>query len=70
MFHEIWEEMRKEDLALANSILEPVFVFMRAQTDKSRVTIGELGSYLQYRERDVGSTCVSPDPHITVHRIQ
>lgn len=54
--------MRKENLELADSILEPVFVFMRAQTDKSRMTIDELGNYLQYRERDVGSAYVHPCP--------
>lgn len=48
--------MRRDDQGLANSVLEPVFLFMRAQTEKSRVGIGDLGSYLVYRERDVGST--------------
>ncbi|USP74924.1 uncharacterized protein yc1106_02198 [Curvularia clavata] len=59
MFHAIWDEMRKIDMELANSVLEPVFVFMRAQTDKSRVSIDQLGSYLVYRERDVGSALLS-----------
>jgi aristolochene synthase len=55
MFHAIWDEMRQIDFMLARSILEPVFVFMRAQTDKSRMKVDQLGSYLVYRERDVGS---------------
>lgn len=59
MFHAIWEEMRQIDLELAESILEPVFVFMHAQTDKSRVSIDQLSTYLVYRERDVGSALLS-----------
>ncbi|KAI8931174.1 hypothetical protein NX059_011526 [Plenodomus lindquistii] len=59
MFHEIWDEMREIDRGLADSILEPVFVFMRAQTDKSRTTIDQLGTYLVYREKDVGSALLS-----------
>ncbi|KAE8378311.1 Aristolochene synthase [Aspergillus bertholletiae] len=59
MFHEIWEGMRSQDITLANDVLEPCFVFMRAQTDKSRQTINELGEYMIYRERDVGSALLS-----------
>ncbi|KAJ5139222.1 Aristolochene synthase [Penicillium bovifimosum] len=59
MFHEIWEGMRSRETMLANSVLEPCFVFMRAQTDKSRQTINELGDYMIYRERDVGSALLS-----------
>lgn len=51
---ELWTEMRACDKDLADEILEPVFTFMRAQTDKSRLSIKELGHYLKYRERDVG----------------
>lgn len=46
--------MRNHDKALAESIVEPVITFMRAQTDKARLGITELGAYLEYRERDVG----------------
>lgn len=44
---------------LANSVLEPCFIFMRAQTDKTRQSISELGEYMIYRERDVGSALLS-----------
>ena len=52
--YDLWESMRQCDRKLADEILEPVFVFMRAQTDRTRVGIKELGPYLQYREKDVG----------------
>ncbi|RDL40131.1 Aristolochene synthase [Venustampulla echinocandica] len=55
MFDDIWAGMRAQDIALANNVLEPCFVFMRAQTDKSRKSINEFGDYMNYRERDVGS---------------
>ncbi|KAI2628690.1 putative aristolochene synthase [Hypoxylon sp. NC1633] len=56
---DLWEDMRACDRDLANEILEPVFVFMRAQTDKSRKDIKGLGAYLLYRERDVGKALLS-----------
>lgn len=46
--------MRAHDKHLADEVLEPVFTFMRAQTDKARLEINELGQYLEYREKDVG----------------
>lgn len=46
--------MRAHDKNLADEVLEPVFTFMRAQTDKARLEINELGQYLEYREKDVG----------------
>ena len=52
--YDLWESMRRCDKELADSILEPVFTFMRAQTDKSRLSISGLGEYLEYREKDVG----------------
>ncbi|CAG8952973.1 hypothetical protein HYFRA_00003163 [Hymenoscyphus fraxineus] len=55
MFEEIWSGMRAQDSTLANNVLEPCFVFMRAQTDKSRRNINEFGEYMNYREKDVGS---------------
>ena len=54
IIYDLWESMRAHDRELADEILEPVFLFMRAQTDKSRVGIKSLGAYLLYRERDVG----------------
>ncbi|KAM4057643.1 aristolochene synthase prx2 [Hirsutella rhossiliensis] len=59
MFYDLWESMRTHDKDLANEVLEPTFVFMRAQTDRSRKEISELGQYLEYRERDVGKALLS-----------
>lgn len=52
--YDLWESMRSCDRKLADEILEPVFTFMRAQTDPRRKSHFQLGSYLEYRERDVG----------------
>ncbi|KUI66607.1 Aristolochene synthase [Cytospora mali] len=54
MFYDLWDSMRAKDAELADQVIEPTFVFMRAQTDKIRTKITEIGQYLQYRERDVG----------------
>lgn len=54
ILYDLWESMRAHDKYLANEVLEPVFTFMRAQTDKARLEIHELGQYLEYREKDVG----------------
>lgn len=50
--------MRAYDAELADQVLEPTFVFMRAQIDRARLTIQELGPYLEYREKDVGKAYV------------
>jgi aristolochene synthase len=52
--YDLWESMRACDKELADQVLEPTFTFMRAQTDKVRLSITELGHYLEYREKDVG----------------
>lgn len=52
--YDLWESMRDHDKELADSIVEPVITFMRAQTDKARLEIHELGTYLEYCEKDVG----------------
>lgn len=52
--YDLWESMRAHDRGMADDILEPVFTFMRAQTDPTRLTKMELGRYLEYREADVG----------------
>lgn len=54
MFYDLWHDMRCHDEELANEILEPTFVFMRAQTDKVRKQMTDFGQYLEYREGDVG----------------
>jgi aristolochene synthase len=40
------------DKELAEEVL-PTLTFMRAQTNKVRLSIEELGHYLEYREKDV-----------------
>lgn len=52
--YDLWESMRQCDRKLADEILDPLFAFMRSQSDKGRAGIKELGQYLQYRENDVG----------------
>jgi aristolochene synthase len=59
IMYDLWESMRACDKALADEVLEPTFTFMRAQTEKERLTITELGHYLEYRERDVGKALLS-----------
>ncbi|KAL5384423.1 carbonyl reductase (NADPH-dependent) ari1 [Paraphaeosphaeria minitans] len=57
--HDLWESMRAFDRKLADEILEPVFTFMRAQTDPRRKNVMDFGEYLEYRERDVGKALLS-----------
>ncbi|MCJ1258244.1 carbonyl reductase (NADPH-dependent) ari1 [Lignoscripta atroalba] len=57
--YDLWESMRACDKDLADAILEPVFTFMRAQTDPVRKDVADLGPYLEYRERDVGKALLS-----------
>ncbi|KAE8423446.1 hypothetical protein BDV36DRAFT_279001 [Aspergillus pseudocaelatus] len=59
IMYDLWEDMRACDHVLANELLEPVFTFMRAQTDKTRLTIHQFGEYLDYREKDVGQALLS-----------
>ncbi|KAF1993247.1 Aristolochene synthase in complex with 12,13 Difluorofarnesyl diphosphate [Amniculicola lignicola CBS 123094] len=59
ILYDLWESMRAHDRELADEILEPVFLFMRAQTDKTRVGMKTLGNYLLYRERDVGKALLT-----------
>ena len=54
MMYDLWEDMRRCDREVADSVLEPTFKFMRAQTDQKRLTIRGLGEYLTYRQADVG----------------
>lgn len=46
--------MRGQDEVLANTVLEPTFDFMRAQTDKARLNMSGFSPYFEYRENDVG----------------
>ncbi|KAL8948611.1 MAG: hypothetical protein Q9222_005206 [Ikaeria aurantiellina] len=61
ILYDLWESMRAHDKELADEILEPVFTFMRAQTDPARTdgSVRELGPYLEYREKDVGKAYVA-----------
>ncbi|KAJ8104848.1 hypothetical protein ONZ43_g7662 [Nemania bipapillata] len=76
MFYDLWESMRTHDKVLADEILEPTFVFMRAQTDTARKDIKELGEYLEYREKDVGKALLSAlmrfamDLHLTPEELE
>lgn len=54
VMYDLWEDMRQHDKDMADEILEPVFVFMRAQTDHKRASPMSLGEYFEYREKDVG----------------
>ena len=54
IIYDLWESMRAHDKELVDEVLEPTFTFMRAQTDRVRLEITELGRYLEYREKDVG----------------
>ncbi|TVY35497.1 Aristolochene synthase [Lachnellula subtilissima] len=60
--YDLWESMRQHDKEMANDVLEPVFVFMRAQTDKTRIKPMGLGSYFEYREADVGKALAETHP--------
>ncbi|KAF2638098.1 Aristolochene synthase in complex with 12,13 Difluorofarnesyl diphosphate [Massarina eburnea CBS 473.64] len=54
MWHDIWESMSALDAELAEAVKEPVFVFLRATTDRERGRKPTFGAYLKYREGDVG----------------
>ncbi|KAI4858599.1 Aristolochene synthase in complex with 12,13-Difluorofarnesyl diphosphate [Hypoxylon rubiginosum] len=57
--YDLWESMRAQDRGMADEIIEPVFTFMRAQTDPARLTEMGLGQYLEYREADVGKALLA-----------
>lgn len=54
MMFDLWESMRAHDKVMADEVLEPTFVFMRAQTDRTRADSMSLGTYFEHREKDVG----------------
>lgn len=54
IIYDLWESMRTHDKEMADDVLEPTFVFMRAQTDRTRTKPMGLGAYFEYREKDVG----------------
>ncbi|KAI0387389.1 Aristolochene synthase in complex with 12,13-Difluorofarnesyl diphosphate [Hypomontagnella monticulosa] len=57
--HDIWQDMRAKDKALADEVLEPLFTCWRAQSDPTRLKPMGLKRYLEYREKDVGSGFLS-----------
>ncbi|PSK33983.1 Aristolochene synthase [Elsinoe australis] len=59
IMYDMWEGMRACDRKLADDVLEPTFTFMRAQTDRNRSVMRNLGQYLEYREKDVGKALLS-----------
>ncbi|KAH8203481.1 hypothetical protein TruAng_002352 [Truncatella angustata] len=59
MMYDFWQSMRQTDEKMANAMLEPMFEFMRSQTDKTRGKEMGLGEYFRYRERDVGRALLS-----------
>ncbi|KAI0861524.1 Aristolochene synthase in complex with 12,13-Difluorofarnesyl diphosphate [Xylaria cubensis] len=54
MFHDLWESMRANDEELTEGIVEPLFIFMRSQTDDRRAQPMSLMQYLEYRDKDIG----------------
>jgi aristolochene synthase len=69
MTYDLWESMRAHDLEMANEILEPVFTFMRAQTDSSRLKNMDLKEYFEYRERDVGKGYVASPVSVLIRKV-
>lgn len=56
ILYDCFEDMRATDKILADECLEPTFDFLRSQTEDHRKHVKQLGSYLEYRCRDVGQT--------------
>ncbi|KAI1848550.1 hypothetical protein JX266_005409 [Neoarthrinium moseri] len=67
MMYELWQSMRNVDKTLADEVLDPMFDFMRAQTNKVRATNMGLGQYLKYREDDVGQGLLSALMRFCMH---
>jgi len=51
---DLWKRMRACDLELTDQVLEPMFIFMKAQTSRDRFSITSFDQYLEYRQGDVG----------------
>lgn len=60
IMYDLWQSMRACDDVLATAVLESTFIFMRAQTDKVRLSMNGFNQYFEYRERDVGKGFVYP----------
>ncbi|KAI9787986.1 MAG: hypothetical protein M1816_007290 [Peltula sp. TS41687] len=59
ILYDLFQDMRLIDKELADGVLEPTFIFMRAQTDSVRLNMKSIGDYLLYREKDVGKALLS-----------
>lgn len=58
MMNDLWIGMRACDKELADVVMEPTLVAIRAQTSRERLNISTLGDYLAYRQRDVAQAYV------------
>ncbi|KAI0418209.1 Aristolochene synthase in complex with 12,13-Difluorofarnesyl diphosphate [Xylaria grammica] len=56
---DLWESMRAHDAELAGEIVEPLFIFMRSQTDKVRAQSMTLMQYFDYRDKDIGQALLA-----------
>ena len=57
--YDLVESMRAVDAELTRATPDASIVFMRAQVDRVRMTISDLGGFLEDRRRVVGKGCVS-----------
>ncbi|KAI0903431.1 Aristolochene synthase in complex with 12,13-Difluorofarnesyl diphosphate [Ustulina deusta] len=57
--YDLWESMRAHDEELAEEIVEPLFIFMRSQTDKIRAKSMSLMQYFEYRDKDIGQALLA-----------
>jgi aristolochene synthase len=58
MLHDTVMAMRSKDEALANDVAHGFCQLLQAMTSEERTTINTLGSYLKFREIDVGKPYV------------
>lgn len=56
MLHDTVMAMRSMDEVLANDVAQGFCQLLQAQTSQERTTANTLGSYLKFRETDVGKT--------------
>ena len=61
MFDELWTEMRSCDAKLADIVIGPLVVVLRAMTARERLHIKTLDKYLLFRKQDIGQEYVSID---------
>jgi aristolochene synthase len=59
MLHDTIVSMRDMDAALTKDVAQGFCQLLQAQTSQERASIKTLGSYLEFREIDVGRPCVN-----------